>query len=156
MVTAGSKYLCRGFLVAALAALVGSAARADLFVSSVDFSTVVQYDENTGAFLNVFTLGGDLSGPRGVLIGSDGTIGSWLAKGPEAIRSLVAGGVGLPVLHPALRMASANGTPRAPAPPPQNPAGLQIGAPTPNFSLPDLNGTPVSLARSRSFSTTDG
>jgi thiol-disulfide isomerase/thioredoxin len=88
--------------------------------------------------------------PSAVLIRPDGTIGSLLAKGPEAIRSLVAGGVGLPVLPPGLPMASANGTPRAPAPPPQNPAGLQIGAPTPNFTLPDLNGTPVSLADIRS------
>jgi len=82
--------------------------------------------------------------PSAVLIRPDGTIGSLLAKGPEAIRSLVAGGVGLPVLPPGLPIASANGS--APAPPRKNPAGLQIGAPTPNFSLPDLNGTPISLA----------
>src|SRR5258708_19888518 len=73
-----------------------------------------------------------------------GTIGRLRAKGPEASRGLVAGGVGLPVLPSGLPMASVNGS--APAPPPKNPAGLQIGAPTPNFSLPDLNGTPVSLA----------
>jgi len=89
--------------------------------------------------------------PGAVLIRPDGTIGSLLAKGPEAIRSLVAGGVGLPVLHPGLPMASANGSTLAP--PPQNPAGLQIGAPTPNFSLPDLNGTPVSLTDVRGSAT---
>src|SRR5712692_8911476 len=65
MVAAGLKYsyLCLGLLVAALVALVGSGARADLFVSSVDYNTVVQYDENTGAFLNVFASGGGLTGP---------------------------------------------------------------------------------------------
>src|SRR5258708_38040843 len=73
-----------------------------------------------------------------------GTIGRLRAKGPEASRGLVAGGVGLPVLPPELPMASVNGS--APAPPPKNPAGLQIGVPTPNFSLPDLNGMPISLA----------
>lgn len=79
--------------------------------------------------------------PGAVLIRPDGTIGSLLAKGPEAIRSLVAGEVGLLVLPPGLPMASANGSA-----PPKNPARLQIGAPAPNFSLPDLNGTPISLA----------
>ncbi|MFL5662424.1 MAG: peroxiredoxin family protein, partial [Ktedonobacteraceae bacterium] len=83
----------------------------------------------------------------------DGTIGSLLAKGPEAIRSLVAGGVGLLALPSALPMASAKGIPRAPAPPPKYSAELQIGAPTPNFTLPDLNGTPVSLTDLRGSAT---
>jgi streptogramin lyase len=62
-----------GFLAAALMAGVATAAPADLFVSSVDFNTVVQYDENTGAFLNVFASDA-LSGPRGVLFGRDGNL----------------------------------------------------------------------------------
>src|SRR5438128_7760744 len=76
MITAGSRYcpLGLGLLLAALTALGGSSARADLFVSSVDFNTVVQYDENTGAFLNVFASGGGLNGPRGVLFGPDGNL----------------------------------------------------------------------------------
>jgi streptogramin lyase len=75
MITATSRSgrLCLGLLVAALAALGGSSAWADLFVSSVDYDTVVQYDENTGAFLNVFASGG-LVGPRGVLFGPDGNL----------------------------------------------------------------------------------
>jgi thiol-disulfide isomerase/thioredoxin/uncharacterized membrane protein YphA (DoxX/SURF4 family) len=91
--------------------------------------------------------------PSAVLIRSDGTIGSLLAKGPEAIRSLVAGAVGLPVLHPVLPMASANGTHRAPAPAPKNPEAPQIGTPAPVFSLPNLNGKHVSLADFRGSPT---
>jgi streptogramin lyase len=60
-------------LLVVLTALVGSGARADLFVSSVNFNSVVQYDENTGDFLSVFA-SGDLSGPRGVLFGPDGNL----------------------------------------------------------------------------------
>ncbi len=84
--------------------------------------------------------------PSAVLIRPDGTIGSLLATGPEAIRGLVAGEVGLPRLRPALPMASADGTHRVPAPPSKKPEGLQIGAPAPNFTLPNLNSTPVSLS----------
>jgi thiol-disulfide isomerase/thioredoxin/uncharacterized membrane protein YphA (DoxX/SURF4 family) len=91
--------------------------------------------------------------PSAVLIGSDGTIGSWLAKGPEAIRSLVAGGVGLPVLHPALPMGSANGIHRPPASLPTNAEAPPIGTPAPLFSLPDLNGKPVSLTDFRGSPT---
>src|SRR5712692_5945190 len=66
-------HLCLGLLLAVLAALVGPTARADLFVSSVDYNTVVQYDEKTGAFLSVFASSG-LVGPRGVLFGPDGNL----------------------------------------------------------------------------------
>jgi streptogramin lyase len=73
MIRARSRYnvLGLGLLVVALTALIGSGARADLFVSSQNFDIVVQYDENTGDFLNVFASGGGLSGPRGVLFGPD-------------------------------------------------------------------------------------
>jgi streptogramin lyase len=61
-----------------LAALIGSSVRADLFVSSVNYDTVLRYDENTGAFLDVFAIGGafggGLVGPRGVLFGPDGNL----------------------------------------------------------------------------------
>lgn len=91
--------------------------------------------------------------PSAVLIRPDGTIESLLAKGPEAIRDLVTGEVVLPVLRPALPMASAHGTHHSPAPPSKKPEELQIGAPAPNFTLPDLNGTPVSLTDFRGSST---
>jgi streptogramin lyase len=75
MIRAGSRYslLGLGLLAAALTALVGSSARADLFVSSVDYNTVLQYDENTGAFLSIFA-SGSVRGPRGVLFGPDGNL----------------------------------------------------------------------------------
>jgi streptogramin lyase len=75
MMTVGPRYshLCLALLAAALAAVIGVSARADLFVSSVDFNTVVQYDENTGAFLSVFASSA-LVGPRGVLWGPDGNL----------------------------------------------------------------------------------
>jgi streptogramin lyase len=76
MVAAGfrSSLFGVGLLAAAWTALVVPCARADLFVSSVDYNTVVQYDENTGAFLSVFGSGGGLTGPRGVLFGPDGNL----------------------------------------------------------------------------------
>src|SRR5437879_5067623 len=55
MVEASSRYslLGVGILAAALAAFVAASARADLFVSS-NSTTVVQYDEKSGDFLNIF------------------------------------------------------------------------------------------------------
>jgi streptogramin lyase len=76
MVATGFRYafFVVGLLAAAWTAFVGPSARADLFVSSVDYNTVLQYDENTGAFLSVFASGGGLIGPRGVLFGPDGNL----------------------------------------------------------------------------------
>jgi len=101
--------------------------------------TLVQRDGEIDALYQV------TGTPSAVLIRSDGTIGSRLARGPEAIRDLVAAAVGLPVLRPALPMAS--------APQSTKQEGLQIGAPASNFTLPDLNGTSVSLTDFRGSST---
>ncbi len=76
MSKAGSRnsFFGLSLLVAALTAFMGSGSQADLFVSSQNYNIVVQYDENTGDFLNIFASGGGLSGPRGVLFGPDGNL----------------------------------------------------------------------------------
>jgi peroxiredoxin len=90
--------------------------------------------------------------PSAVLIRRDGTIGNPLAQGAEAIRALIT-----TVLSPAglatLPMAAAqsNGNGRADAP--QPPVGPKMGAPAPDFSLPDLSGQTVSLSDFRGNTT---
>jgi len=76
--------------------------------------------------------------PAAVIVRSDGTVGSPLALGADAIRALVARSVGAPA-------------PAAPAAAPSNGAparspGLAIGQPAPELELPDLDGTTVRLA----------
>jgi peroxiredoxin/uncharacterized membrane protein YphA (DoxX/SURF4 family) len=88
--------------------------------------------------------------PSTVLIRPDGTIGSPLAQGADAIRGLVAGAVGLPVLQTMPRAAvQGNGATAAPRPP----ASPQRGEPAPGFSLPDLSGQTVHLSDFRGSQT---
>jgi methylamine dehydrogenase accessory protein MauD len=87
--------------------------------------------------------------PSAVLVSPDGTIGSPLAAGPEAIRALVSQTVGNPARVP---------TPAAaPAPSPAANvnghaaahgvlAAARIGEPAPPIKLPDLEGKTVNLA----------
>ena len=81
--------------------------------------------------------------PTAVLIRSDGTIGSVLASGAEAIRALVAGAVGLPVLKSLPMAGTANGNGGTAAPKPV--AGPKNGERAADFTLPDLSGKPTSL-----------
>jgi peroxiredoxin/uncharacterized membrane protein YphA (DoxX/SURF4 family) len=89
--------------------------------------------------------------PSAVLIRPDGTIGSLLAEGADAIRGLVANSIGLPVLK-SLPMAASimeNG---------HTPAFSQlvipkIGDPAPALTLPDLSGKPIHLADFRGNQT---
>jgi thiol-disulfide isomerase/thioredoxin/uncharacterized membrane protein YphA (DoxX/SURF4 family) len=91
--------------------------------------------------------------PSAVLVSLDGTIGSPVAGGPEAIRRLLAHAVGD---HPELPMrpqpaqgqpcpncgkvhANGNGSQQA------MPAGVKIGQPAPEVKLPNLQGEIVSL-----------
>lgn len=80
--------------------------------------------------------------PTGILVRPDGTIGSGLAPGGDAIRRLVD-----QVLENRVQIplkAAPKPAPR-PAPPPQ--AGVEnIGKPAPEVSLPDLKGETVTLA----------
>jgi methylamine dehydrogenase accessory protein MauD len=88
--------------------------------------------------------------PSGVLVGPDGTIGSPLAAGPEAIRALVtqtvrtpARGVPAPTAAPAPSpAANVNGNAASQG----VPAAAKIGEPAPPVNLPDLEGETVSLA----------
>ena len=66
--------------------------------------------------------------PSAVVVRQDGTIATPVAQGADAIRGLIAN-----VLTP-------------PAPAPRPPAGLKIGEPAPDFSLPDLTGKTVKLS----------
>jgi peroxiredoxin/uncharacterized membrane protein YphA (DoxX/SURF4 family) len=90
--------------------------------------------------------------PSAVLIRRDGTIGSPLAQGADAIRALLdqtLSSIGLPTLP--MAAAHRNGNGRAAAA--QPPAAPKIGEPAPDFSLPDLSGQTVHLSDFRGSQT---
>ena len=88
--------------------------------------------------------------PGAVIVNADGTIGSRLALGADAIRALVARTVGGPVPVPAAPARPA----QAPAPAPAAANGgngvprpaSRVGQPAPAVALPDLEGNTVRLA----------
>jgi thiol-disulfide isomerase/thioredoxin len=80
--------------------------------------------------------------PAAVVIRPDGTIGSALAAGADAIRSLVAATVGTPGAAP----------PAAP-PAPALPAGPKIGDLAPPLRLPDIKGKTINLSGYRGTKT---
>lgn len=86
--------------------------------------------------------------PSAVLVRSDGTVGSRLAAGTEAIRELVAQTVlagGLPLaIVPSVIGEGKHGAPRNGRP--SAAAGLAAGEPAPEFVLLDLAGHPVALS----------
>jgi peroxiredoxin/uncharacterized membrane protein YphA (DoxX/SURF4 family) len=84
--------------------------------------------------------------PSAVIVWQDGTIGSPLAQGPDAIRALVTA-----TLNGTLPMTARNGqeAPVAPRPSPRP----KIGEPAPDFSLPDLAGKTVRLSGFRGSPT---
>ena len=101
----------------------------------------------------------DRGTPGAVLVRPNGTIGSPLALGADAIRALVAGVVGLPVLQgmPPLAVGNSNGHALPLVAPtngnqgpaiaaPVQPARPSRGDPAPAFSLPDLSGQRVTLS----------
>ena len=89
--------------------------------------------------------------PTAVLVQPDGTIGSPLAPGAEAIRALVARTVMLPI--PATMRPTAAGNGQGPATAPGPTAGPQIGEPAPALVLPDLTGRTIDLATFRGHTT---
>ena len=90
--------------------------------------------------------------PSALLIRPDGTIGSPLAQGADAIRALID-----KTLSPAglgtLPMAAAQGNGHRATATPRPPAGPTMGEPAPDFSLPDLAGKFVSLSDFRGSQT---
>jgi len=82
--------------------------------------------------------------PSAVLVLPDGTIGSPLAQGADAIRALVARAVDLPVLHSQPPITPLNGNGAALPAPPNQPIDLKIGEPALEFTLPGLDGQSVS------------
>ena len=94
--------------------------------------------------------------PSAVLIRADGSIGSPLAQGAEAIRVLVAQAVGLPALRSLPSTAPTNGNTLPLASnghAASQPAVLKVGEPVPAFSLPDLTGQTVNLSDFRGHKT---
>jgi peroxiredoxin len=99
---------------------------------------------------------GEEGTPAAVVVRPDGTIGSALAAGADAIGALVATTVGTPgaALPPPL-IATAEGTAdgsgngAAPA----QPAGPTIGEPAPPLKLPDVNGRTINLSGYRGTRT---
>ena len=91
--------------------------------------------------------------PSTVLVHRNGTIGSPVAPGADAIRGLIASAMNPAVLS-ALPMAiPGNGNGRGAAPASSSPAGLQVGEPAPELRLPDLKGKLVDLADFRGSPT---
>jgi peroxiredoxin len=90
--------------------------------------------------------------PSAVLVRQDGTVGSPLAQGADAIRALVANTLNPTVLH-TLPMAAAQGNGNRATATPQPPVGPKVGEPAPDFSLPDLAGQTVSLSDFRGDKT---
>ena len=86
--------------------------------------------------------------PSAVLVRRDGTIGSPVAAGADAIRTLIARTVNPPVPGALPMAASATGNGHG-----AGPAVAKVGDPAPEFSLPDLSGQTVSLADFRGDKT---
>ena len=88
--------------------------------------------------------------PSGVLVQHDGTIGSPVAAGSEAIQSLVTQTAGTPAHLPMQPHAAAQGDPcpncgNAHAQQPATPGSGKIGEPAPPIRLEDLSGKTVEL-----------
>ena len=88
--------------------------------------------------------------PTGVLVRADGTMGSLLAEGPEAIQELVAHTLGLPVPTHECNCGKHNGNGNGHSGAQQS---LAIGAPAPALQLPNLSGQVTDLADLRGRST---
>ena len=78
----------------------------------------------------------------------DGTLGSALAQGTDAIRQLITLAVNTPGLQTLAMAGAANGNGHAAAP-----AVAKVGEPAPDFSLPNLAGHTVSLSDFRGDKT---
>jgi peroxiredoxin/uncharacterized membrane protein YphA (DoxX/SURF4 family) len=85
--------------------------------------------------------------PTAVIVKADGTIGSPVAGGSEAIRNLLAKATGtLPLNAAPANQPSPNGGSNGTAPKAAAPKTSKVGTTAPGISLPDLDGKTVSLA----------
>jgi peroxiredoxin len=96
--------------------------------------------------------------PSAVVVRPDGTIGSPLAAGPEAIRALVARTLQGPEATaaapaPAAPSAGSGGSGNGSGPTPTPRAGPKMGEPAPVLRLPDLRGRTVNLTGYRGSKT---
>jgi peroxiredoxin len=87
--------------------------------------------------------------PSAVLVRRDGSIGSPLAQGADAIHALLDQALNSSLQGRLPMAAATNGNGHRAVPAPQPPTGPQIGEPAPDFSLPDLTGKTVSLSNFR-------
>jgi peroxiredoxin/uncharacterized membrane protein YphA (DoxX/SURF4 family) len=83
--------------------------------------------------------------PSAVLVSGDGTVASPVAAGADAVRALITSAVTGPGRRAVLPLAGAAGGNGHPAAAPRR-AGLAVGAPAPDFALPDLSGQMVRLS----------
>jgi len=91
--------------------------------------------------------------PSAVLVRQDGTIGSPLAAGADAIRALIARALNPPLLPALPLVAPATGNGRGAAPASSSPVALRVGEPAPDLQLPDLAGKLVDLVDFRGSPT---
>jgi peroxiredoxin len=84
--------------------------------------------------------------PAAVLVQPDGTIGSPLALGADAIRMLVARTAGQAIPLPIAPAAAHAGSPNGQAAPPPLPPTAKVGDPAPPLALPDLSGKTINLS----------
>jgi peroxiredoxin len=84
--------------------------------------------------------------PAAVLVQPNGTIGSPLALGADAIRTLVARTAGQPLPLPLAPAAANGGSPNGQAAPPPPPPTPKLGHPAPPLALPDLSGKTINLS----------
>ena len=75
-----------------------------------------------------------------MLIRREGTIGSRVATGADAIRALMTSAVTLPVLDALPPPAAATGNGQS-----ADPVVPKVGEPAPRFKLPDLTGRPMAV-----------
>jgi thiol-disulfide isomerase/thioredoxin len=78
--------------------------------------------------------------PSAVVVSAEGTIGSFLAQGPDEVEALVAQAVGARAQLPLLRPAAGHATQAV-----AGPEDSKVGEPAPEVRLPDLEGKEVGL-----------
>lgn len=89
--------------------------------------------------------------PSAVLIRRDGTIGSLVAQGADAIRELISRAIHLPVLNTLAMAAPVNGHEGSALP--GRPAVPKVGESAPEFTLPDLDDRNIALTDFRGSPT---